>query len=34
MLDESYEGILNSMINNTTNLLINSEDEEWKLSLP
>ena len=34
MLDESYEGILNSMINNATCLLINREDEEWKLSLP
>ena len=34
ILDESYEGILNSMINNATCLLINREDEEWKLSLP
>ena len=34
MLDESYEGILNSMINNTTCLLIDCQDEEWKLSLP
>ena len=34
MLDESYEGILNSMINNTTCLRIDYEDEWWKLSLP
>ena len=34
MLDESYEGILNSMINNATCLLINREDNEWKLSIP
>ena len=34
MLDESYEGILNSMINNTTCLRIDCQDEQWKLSLP
>ena len=34
MLDESYEGILNSMINNATCLRIGNKDEEWKLSLP
>ena len=34
MLDESYEGILNSMINNTTCLIIGRQGEEWKLSLP
>ena len=34
MFDESYEGILNSMINNTTCLRIDRQDEEWKLSLP
>ena len=34
MLDESYEGILNSMVSNTTCLRINNKDEEWRLSLP
>ena len=34
MLDEFYEGILNSMIYNATYLRIDHKDEIWRLSLP
>ena len=34
MLDEFYEGILNSMINNASCIWIYRKGEEWKLSLP